>query len=292
MGTEAGTDAAAAAGAHNKASDSQRHGIGHCDRGEPSLCLSGSVGGIWVCRARAERRQKGKRHLKHMLSEGEWNLISSPEKKKLVLFHSGSGPREMGRCLPSTTTVCANLHTIKTNMSLFWKIRRPFCWVRQPGEQRLRLSDIPLWQNIPGFLFSILVDFGSNMFRHASHWDFTCSHNKTLYHSECSVLDCLVKGLTTDKKWGLEIGGTCSRGGGRKNTHKLTCECCTHRNSITEQRVCAASCLLNHTHRKKCLPLWKSGKFLDSPTFLLAHHPAVVLVDMRLDVTQVAFLKW
>lgn len=176
---------------------------------------------VWKCRrylglpcqgwTKTERKTSPQAHA--FRRRMEFNLIS---RKKLVLFHSGSGPREMGLCLPSTTTVCANLHTIKTNMSLFWKIRRPFCWVRQPGEQRLRLSDIPLWQNIPGFLFSILVNFGSNMFRHASHWDFTCSHDKTLYHSECSILDCLVKGLTTDKKRGLEIGVTCSRGGGER----------------------------------------------------------------------------
>lgn len=48
-----------------------------------------ALGGIWLCRARAKWRLKGKRHLKHGLLGGEWNLISSPA--NLVLFHSASG---------------------------------------------------------------------------------------------------------------------------------------------------------------------------------------------------------
>lgn len=53
----------------------------------PTLTACLAPGGIWFCRARARWRLKEKRHLKHRLSQGERNLISSPT--SLVLFHSG-----------------------------------------------------------------------------------------------------------------------------------------------------------------------------------------------------------
>lgn len=63
---------------------------GRCVRAS-TLCVCLKVGGIWICRARAKRRLKGRRHLERRLSEGEWNLISSPA--NLVLFHWAPGSR-------------------------------------------------------------------------------------------------------------------------------------------------------------------------------------------------------
>lgn len=82
-----------------------RRCVGHSVRaGTPCVCLK--TGGIWLCRARAKWRPKEKRHLEHRLSEGEWNLISSPA--NLVLFHSGSRLQKKDPCLPVTTAACAN----------------------------------------------------------------------------------------------------------------------------------------------------------------------------------------
>lgn len=67
------------------------------------------------------------------------------------------------------------------------------------------------------------------------------------------------------QKYQQHILVTCSK----LNTHKLTCECCAHRNSITEQRLFAASCLLNHI-QKKISSSVQERKVLNSPSFLLS----------------------
>lgn len=54
----------------------------------------------------------------------------------------------------------------------------------------------------------------------------------------------------------------------KKPTHKLTCEFCICRNSITEQYFSAASCLLNHIQKTGSASVYE-WKLLGSPSFLL-----------------------
>lgn len=67
-----------------------RHRAGHCVPAS-THCVCFRVGGIRIYRARAKRGLKERRHLKRRLSEGEWNLISSPA--NFVLFHWAPGSR-------------------------------------------------------------------------------------------------------------------------------------------------------------------------------------------------------
>lgn len=69
---------------------------GHCVWAS-THCICLKVEDTWLCRARAKWRPREKRHLEHRLSDGEWNLISSPV--NLVLFHSGSRRRTHDSCL-------------------------------------------------------------------------------------------------------------------------------------------------------------------------------------------------
>lgn len=122
-------------------------------------------------------------------------------------------------------------------------------------------SQCPQWQRFRNFpRAQIPLLFWSIFLRickgHVSCWDVTGCSPSYIY-SNCNVpfikvqhttgLSCLghTKRNNDSQKYQRHVLKT-----GPKNTHKLTCESCTHRNSVTEHWVSAASCLLNHIQKK------------------------------------------